>query len=142
MLEYDHIVDILSSSSYSQIPTNIGMWKHDTKKAKLCPCVDNFEIKYFSDENAHHLLTSLQKYYAVSVDMKVKHFYGFKFDWYSDTVYINIKITNYVSNVLYCFQHTPSSQPKYSPHAHKKIRNGEKHQYSKASDLSKHINKK
>ena len=33
-------------------------------------CVDDSGIKYFSDEYAHHLLKSLQKYYSVTVDME------------------------------------------------------------------------
>ena len=51
-------------------------------------CVDDFGIKHFSDEGAHHLLKLLQKYYSVTVDMEGKTFCGLKFDWNYDDGYV------------------------------------------------------
>ena len=59
----------------------------------------------------------LQKDYPVTVDMEVKNFCGLKFDCNYDNGYVNNKIPNYVSDALYSFQHTPTSQPKYYPYA-------------------------
>ena len=56
LLAYDNIVDNLASSGYSSIPNTIRMWKHDTKKTEFCLCVDDFGIKYLSDEDVHYLL--------------------------------------------------------------------------------------
>ena len=74
--------------------------------------------------------------------MEGKHFCGLKFNWKYDYGYVNIKIPNCVSDALYFFQHTPPSQPQYSPHFHNPIIYGEKIQYSKGPNLLKHLNKK
>ena len=74
--------------------------------------------------------------------MEGKQFYSFKFDWNYDAGYVDIKTTNDVSDALYSFQHTPPSQPQYSPHDHNPIRYRKKHHHSKGPDLSKNVNKK
>ena len=79
------------------------MWRHDTKKTKICLFVDDFEIKYFNDEDAHHSLKMLQKEYSITVDMERKHFCGLEFDFNHEDGYVNIKIINYVSDALNCF---------------------------------------
>ena len=91
------------------------------QKKSLC---GYFEIKYFSDYYAHYLSTLLLEYYALTVDMEGNHFFGLKIEWNYDASYINIKIPNYISDALYHFQHTPPSQPQYSPHYHNSIRYG------------------
>ena len=65
-----------------------------------------------------------------------------EFDWNYDDGYVNIKMTNYVSDALYNFQHIPPSQPPYQPHSHNPIWYGDKRQYAKGPNLYKHINKK
>ena len=74
--------------------------------------------------------------------MERKHFCGLEFDWNYDAGYVDIKIPNYVFDELYSFQHTPTSQPQHSPHAHIPIGCGDKHHYAKGPDLPKHLNKK
>ena len=51
-------------------------------------------------------------------------------------------MTNYISDVLYFFQHTPPSKAQYSSRDHITIRFVNNRQFSKGPDLSKHINKK
>ena len=97
VLSYYNLVDNLSSSGYSPIPTTIGMWKRDTKMTDFL-CVDYLGIKYFSEGDAHHLLTLLQKYYALTVDMEGNHFCVLIFDWNYDTGYVDIKMSNCVSD--------------------------------------------
>ena len=89
--------------------------------------MDDFGIKYFSGEDAHHLLTSLQKHYSVTVDMEGENFCGLKLDWNYDAGYADIKTPNYVSDVLYRFQHTTAPQTQYPPHAHNQLRYGYKY---------------
>ena len=70
MISYYHLFENISSSGYySPITTTIGIQNYDTKNTKFCLCADNFGIEYFSDEYAHHLLTLLQTYNAVTVGM-------------------------------------------------------------------------
>ena len=106
VISYDNIVENLSSSDYFPIPTTFSMWHNDTKNEMFCLCVDSFGISILSDEYTHHLLTLLQKYYAVTVDMEGKHFCDLKFDWNHEAIYANTKTPNYVYDVFYSLQHT------------------------------------
>ena len=142
VLAYDNLVNNLSASGYSPVPTTIGMWKHNTRQTKFCLCVDDFGIKYYSDDDAHHLLTALQKNYAVTVDKEGKNFCGLKIDWHYDDNYVDINMPNYVSDALHRFQHPAPVYPQYSPHQHNPINYGERRQYAAAPDQSELLDKK
>ena len=56
VLAYDNLVKNLSSHGYSPIPHTIGIWQHATRRTKFCLCVDDFGVKYFTKQDADHLL--------------------------------------------------------------------------------------
>ena len=68
VLAFNNLVNNLSNHGYSPVPNTIGIWQHATRKTKFCLCVDDFGVKYFSKEDADHLLSSLGNHYTYTVD--------------------------------------------------------------------------
>ena len=56
----------------------------------MCVRVDNFGIKYYSKDNAQHLIDSLEKHYKCTKGWEGKKYYGFTFDWYYDNGYVDV----------------------------------------------------
>ena len=99
-LAFNHLVSNLEKSGYSPIPNTIGICKHTTRPTKFCLCVDDFGVKYVSQDNGHHLMTSLQKDYVCTADWQDKHFYGLKIDWYHNKGCIEMYMPGYVQEAL------------------------------------------
>ena len=74
--------------------TNI--WRHNTRQTKFCLWVDDFGVKYYSKQDANHLINSLQKHYDITIDHKGENFCGLIIEWNYKARHIDISIRNYV----------------------------------------------
>ena len=68
VLAYDQLVHNLADAGYHPVPATIGIWKHTTRKTTFCLCVDDFGVKYYSTDDANHLLNALSKNYTCTTD--------------------------------------------------------------------------
>jgi hypothetical protein len=82
-----------------------GLWMHSTRPTKLCLCIDDFGVKYFSADNANHLLSTLKAYYKISIDWEGKKYCGFSIKWNYAKLYVNVSMPGYVVTTLECLQH-------------------------------------
>ena len=71
----------LKKHGYCQSQTTPGLWKHDTRPISFSLVVDNFGVKYVGEENAQHLLDTVQKYYKCSCDWEGEHYCGITIKW-------------------------------------------------------------
>ena len=69
-LAYNHLKENLAQDGYSPIIGTVGLWKHETRDENICVCVDDFGIKYFTTDDANHLLNGLRKNYKYTTDWK------------------------------------------------------------------------
>jgi hypothetical protein len=53
----------LKAHRYRQSTIPPGLWKHDTRPISFSLVVNDFGVKYVGEENAQHLLDTVQKYY-------------------------------------------------------------------------------
>jgi hypothetical protein len=81
VIAYRNLVENLEPQGYYPVPHTTGLWKHKTRTTKFYLCVDDFGIKYFSKEDAEHLLNALSKSYKVSVDWTGKKYCSLTFNW-------------------------------------------------------------
>jgi hypothetical protein len=58
----------LPEYGYHQSKIINGFWKHKTKPICFTLVVDNFTVKYVSNEDAEHLINKIKKYYPMTVD--------------------------------------------------------------------------
>ena len=62
--------------------------------------MDNFAIKYYSNEDPMYLLKALQDEYVTSVDWNGNHFCGLCLDWNYSQHYVDNTMPNYIYNLL------------------------------------------
>ena len=138
VLAYDHLIDNLAEHGYAPVPHTLGIWHHKTRRTKFCLCVDDFGVKYFSKEDADHLITSLGKHYRCTTDWSGKNFCGFQIDWNYAHQYVDISMPVYIPACLKRFQHETPARRQYSPHHHTPIIFGKKgtRQYANRPDES------
>ena len=61
LLAYNKLVNHLAPFGYHPLPFSLGLWTHETRKTTFCLCVDDFGVKYFSLDDAEHLISALQE---------------------------------------------------------------------------------
>lgn len=77
LLAYKMLSEIVNEAGYHQIPTSLGLWKHNTRKTIFSLCVDDFGVKYYNLDYLNHLQQTLQFKYVVKTDMSGASFLGF-----------------------------------------------------------------
>ena len=68
ILAYDNLKNNMKQYRYQQVLGTTGMWEHATRRTKFCICVDDFGIKYFSKDDAQHLLDWIEKHYKYTMN--------------------------------------------------------------------------
>jgi len=68
ILAYHYIVKVFKPYGYHPCKYSLGLWKHETRPTVFCLCVDDFGVKYFSEDDKQHLLNALRQYYKITVD--------------------------------------------------------------------------
>ena len=118
VLAYDQLVEHLAPHGYYPCPQTTGIWRHATRRTRFCLCVDDFGIKYFSKDDANHLLNALQQKYKISTDWTGKNYCGLTLDWNytASCPYVDISMPGYIAAVLERLQHPPPTQPQHAPH--------------------------
>ena len=117
LLAYNHLVSQLEPHGYHPCPETAGLWRHKTRRTKFCLCVDDFGVKYFSPDDADHLLNALKKHYKISVDYEGKNYCGYTIDWNYTRGFVDISMPKYIPALLKKLQHPQPAKPQYAPHA-------------------------
>ena len=136
ILAYENLKRNLAPQGYRPIVGTTGMWEHETRPTKFCVCVDDFGIKYFSKDDAQHLMDCLGQNYKYTTDWKGKNYCGLTMEWNYEDGYVDVSMPGYVPSSLQRLQHVPEKVPQYSPHVHTPIKYGMKgsRQYANAPD--------
>ena len=82
-LAYDDLKSHLANYNYHPNPLAMNIWSHETRKTKLCLCLENFGVQYFNNNDKEHLIYALQTKYDITVDTKGKNFCGLQTFEYS-----------------------------------------------------------
>ena len=135
-LAYDALVKNLKQHGYQPDRYCPNIWKHEIRKTKFCLCVDDFGVKYYSKEDANHLIAALQQNYDITIDWEGKHFCGLNIDWNYPDGYVDISMKHYVIKALQKLQHTFPKRPQYAPHKWTVPIYGQNRQYAPDPDTS------
>ena len=90
----------LTKYGYNEVAHTPGLYKHDTRPVWFTLVVDDFGIKYISQDNAQNLIDALKEFYKVEIYWKRKLCCGIILDWHYDTNYVNILMPKYVNKQL------------------------------------------
>ena len=108
ILAYEQLVDHLKQFEYEPVLGTTCIFRHRTRRTVFCLCVDDFGVKYFSQDDLQHFLQALEAKYTVTTDMQGKHFCGLTFDWHYSDGYVDMAMPGYVTQALTRLQHKPT----------------------------------
>ena len=130
-LAYVQLVKHLRLHGYERAGYTPGLFKHKTRGTVFSLVVDDFGVRYTSQDDANHLINALEEKYTITKDFEGKIFLGLHLDWDYKKRTVRITMPDYVKKALARFQHKFPSHPQHSPHPCAKIKYGEKVQYAK-----------
>ena len=68
IIAYNQIIYHMDPHGYYSVPFKTELWAHKTRKTNFCLCVDDFGVKYFTKDDANHLLDPFKNHYAISTE--------------------------------------------------------------------------
>jgi hypothetical protein len=90
----------LGQHGYCQSETTPGLWKHDARLFSFTLVVYDFGIKYVGEENAQHLLNTMQQFYKCSCNWDRERYCGLTIKWDYNGQKFHLLIPNYVNKAL------------------------------------------
>ncbi len=131
----------LEEYGYHQSKIINGFWKHKTRPTCFTLVVDNFTVKYVSDEDAEHLINAIKKYYPMRVDKEATKYISLTIEYDYKNCKAHIYMPGYLQKALIRFKHETPDKIQNSPHPHMIPQYGEKTQYTEEKDVSPPLSK-
>jgi hypothetical protein len=117
LLAFKHLVNNLKPHVYEPMPYTPGLWRHTSRPTTFTLCVDDFGIKYFSKDDANHLIKAIQTNYETTIDWTGSLYCGLNLQWNYKDGYVDVSMEGYVKRALERFEHVPSSNRfQHAPH--------------------------
>ena len=126
ILAYQHLKNCLEPCGHKPMPGTVGLWGHDKRPTKFCLCVDNFGIKYWSDDDANHLCNAIGANFKHTTDRKGINYCGLTIDWNYALGHVDVPMPNYVQEAQKKLNYDQKVFPQHSPHKHLPIKYGVK----------------
>ena len=104
--------------------------------------MDDFGLKYFNEDDANHLIKTLQNYNVITIDRKGENYCGLTFKWNYKDQYVDASMPGYVKKALAKYGHTSPKKPQYAPHIWASKNYGIKPQQATPIDTSKKLPQK
>ena len=132
ILAYKQLIQNLDKFGYEPIEGTTGMWHHRTRRTKFALCVDDFGVKYFTKEDAIHLVDALKTNYVITEDWTGSNYCGFKIKWDYQKRFVDISMPNYIQSALQKYDHKKPKKPEYAPFRYNRPIYGRNHQIIEA----------
>ena len=116
IISYNQLISHMKPHIYYPVTFTTGLWAHKTRKTFFCLCVDDFGVKYFSKDDANHLLNYLKNHSAISKDWEARNYLGCTIDWNYNKEYVDISMPDYARKALDRLQHPKPKRPQYALH--------------------------
>ena len=81
ILVYENLKRSLLPFRYAPVICTAGFWKHYTRPTIFCLCVDNFNIKNHTNNDAQHLLDKNGKSYQYTTDWTGNNYCELTLEW-------------------------------------------------------------
>ena len=81
MTAYKHLVSNLKPIGYCPCDHTPGLWRHKTRPTTFTLCVDDFGVKYFNKDDAHHLINAININYRTTIDWDSTRYCGLTLKW-------------------------------------------------------------
>jgi hypothetical protein len=136
IVAWQALVRHLGQYGYEPMRLTTGMWRHKTRRTIFTLTVDDFGIKYNSQDDLNHLLNALRDKYIITVDMTGSQYCGMTLEWDYENQWVDVSMPNYVRDALKQLQHPTPLKPVHAPHKSRIIVYGRKAQTPTEEDNS------
>ena len=116
----------LEPFGYRPIKSTVSLLHYIIKSTKFYLCVDNFSIKFWSEEDADHLCNVIGANFRYTIDHEGKNYCDLQQDWNYKWGYIDILMPKSIPAALKKLNYQPKIFPQYLPHKHMLIIYGNK----------------
>lgn len=99
-LAQDRLVAHLRAHGYVPAPNTPALFRHETRNISFVLVVDDFGVKYTSQEDADHLIATLTELYTIKVDWTGHRFVGFNIAYDKPNRKITLSMPQYIPNAL------------------------------------------
>ena len=106
----------LRSFGYGPVPITPGLWHHNKNGITFTLAVENFGIKYKIQEDAMHLIHTLQEKYEITQYWTGSFYSGITLNWDYKAGILDISMPGYLKEALHKVHHPTPSQPQNPPH--------------------------
>ena len=105
----------LTKAGYYDCQYTPGLWRHVWRPITFALVVDDFGIKFTGNVHANHLITTLKKYYDVTIDWKGELFVGIKLEWDYENRTLETHVPGFTKRALHKYQHPKPKKPQHAP---------------------------
>ena len=123
-LARDQLIKNLAPFGYKPHTTSPNIWIHHTRPTKFCLCVDDFGVKYFSENDVQHLLHALQTNYDITINRTGNKFCGLHINWNYQKGFVDVSMRTYVHKALTKLKHPLPKKAQHAPHPWQPINYG------------------
>ena len=106
----------LAPARYYKIPHTPVLWKDLPRPIAFTLVVDDFGVKYFSKNNADHLVADLKVEYKISEDWMGSLYCGIDLRWEHIKRTLDLGMPGYIRTQLQQYKHKKNTRPQHSPH--------------------------
>ena len=135
-LAHDDLKQHLAKYGYHPNKCTRGLWYHNTQKTTFTLVVDDFQVSYFSKQDAQHLITALEDKYKIKTNWEGAKYIGIDFKWDYTKGKVILSMKGYVKRALKELKFIcTKTKPIYGPTLYTPPEYGKKIQYA-IQDLS------
>jgi hypothetical protein len=127
----------LAPLRYYKCVNTPGLWYHESEPITFTLVVDNFGVKYVSQDNINHLIASIKATYTLTKDWTGDLYCRIKLDWDNKNQTVNILMPGYIKKKLQEYEHTRPSKPQNCTYSLEPKQYGSKAQSPLPKDASK-----
>lgn len=127
----------LAESGYSMVDNVKCLFIHETKPTMFTLTVDDFGVKYNSEEDLQHLIKSLEKIYKIKINLKGDKYLGMNLTWNYEERTVQIALNGYINKLM--SQHPQFKKQASTPYIYSRPKYGLKEQQQIKHDDSNPI---
>ena len=114
-LAQDRLKQHLLLSGYSEAPQTPCLYLHKSRPTKFSLVVDDFGIKYSTDEDRDHLLACLRQLYIITTDDVGASYLGLTINYNRVARTINVSMPGVIKHYLERYQFVTKVKPTFAP---------------------------
>ncbi len=127
---HNELKEHLNKEGYFKSILVPALWKHKTCPTQFVLVVDDFGIKYFTEDDLDHLADTLKIYYSVKIDPDGKELVKIELDWDYTNKKVHLSMKPYLDKSLRQFNNVVPTKCQHSPYPHVEPKYGAKQQFA------------